>query len=207
MGQSADVTEGCIPLIVNFQGPQLQEWFWDFGDNTSSTDQNPDHTYTSAGNYTVSLSVGPSGPQIGTLTISVFPEIIIDLTSDVNIGCIPLDVQFNTNITQANGITIDSLEWTFGDGAELQGDDLMHTYNLARVFDLSIEAFTTPANCRNIFRFENFMEAEDLTAVISPIGEVPCSEPSTFAYQIDKPQDPRYTYDWDFGNWNDKQQL
>lgn len=200
VAQSADVTEGCIPLIVNFQGPQLQEWLWDFGDNTSSSDQNPNHTYTNAGEYTVSLREGPNGAQIGTLTISVFPEITLDLISDVNIGCIPLDVQFNTNITQANGITIDSLEWTFGDGAELQGNDLMHTYNLARVFDLSIEAFTTPANCRNIFRFEDFIEAEDLTATISPVGEVPCTEPSTFSYQIDKPQDPRYTYEWDFGN-------
>ena len=32
-------------------------WFWNFGDGTSSTNQHPTHTYASAGNYTVSLSI------------------------------------------------------------------------------------------------------------------------------------------------------
>ena len=199
-GQTADVSEGCIPLVVQFEGPQLQQWFWDFGDSTSSTDQNPDHTYTSPGEYDVILSEGQGGATIGTLTISVFPEVNVSLSSDVDSGCIPLDVQFNTNITQVSGITIDSLKWTFGDGAEQIGDNLFHTYNLARVFDLSIEVFTTPSNCRNIFRFEDRIEAEDLTAEITPDGEIPCTEPASFSYIIDKPEDPRYTYTWDFGN-------
>jgi PKD repeat protein len=32
-------------------------WFWDFGDGNTSTQQNPLHTYSQAGNYTVSLTV------------------------------------------------------------------------------------------------------------------------------------------------------
>ncbi len=32
-------------------------WFWDFGDGNTSTLQNPSHTYTTAGNYTVCLTV------------------------------------------------------------------------------------------------------------------------------------------------------
>lgn len=32
-------------------------WFWDFGDNTSSTDQNPLHTYSSTGTYFVCLTI------------------------------------------------------------------------------------------------------------------------------------------------------
>ncbi len=32
------------------------EWLWDFGDGSSSTEQNPDHTYTAEGTYTVSLT-------------------------------------------------------------------------------------------------------------------------------------------------------
>jgi PKD repeat protein len=30
---------------------------WDFGDNETSTEQSPSHTYTAAGNYTVNLTV------------------------------------------------------------------------------------------------------------------------------------------------------
>ena len=32
-------------------------YFWEFGDGTNSTDQNPTHTYDAIGNYTVSLTV------------------------------------------------------------------------------------------------------------------------------------------------------
>ena len=30
-------------------------WFWNFGDNTTSTDENPVHSYTDVGTYTVTL--------------------------------------------------------------------------------------------------------------------------------------------------------
>ena len=35
----------------------VNQWLWDFGDGTTSTDQNPVHTYTEAKTYTVSLTV------------------------------------------------------------------------------------------------------------------------------------------------------
>lgn len=57
---SADVTSGSIPLVVNFTDQSTNtptSWFWDFGDDNTSTDQNPTHTYTIPDNYTVSLRV------------------------------------------------------------------------------------------------------------------------------------------------------
>jgi len=35
----------------------ITSWLWNFGDDTNSTAQNPEHNYTSAGNYTVTLTV------------------------------------------------------------------------------------------------------------------------------------------------------
>ena len=32
-------------------------WFWDFGDGNTSTQQNPVHTYTTTGNYTITLTI------------------------------------------------------------------------------------------------------------------------------------------------------
>jgi len=57
---TANITSGQAPLAVAFTdtstgGPA--SWSWDFGDGTTSTAQNPVHTYTAAGTYTVSLSV------------------------------------------------------------------------------------------------------------------------------------------------------
>ena len=36
---------------------QVVAWSWNFGDNTTSTERNPTHTYAAAGNYTVTLTV------------------------------------------------------------------------------------------------------------------------------------------------------
>ena len=36
---------------------EIKEYLWDFGDGSTATGQKPSHTYTSAGNYTVKLTV------------------------------------------------------------------------------------------------------------------------------------------------------
>ena len=57
---SASPTNGVSPLTANFtdaSGINITNRLWDFGDNRTSTDTNPVHTYTSAGSYTVSLTV------------------------------------------------------------------------------------------------------------------------------------------------------
>ncbi|AKB81749.1 cell surface protein [Methanosarcina barkeri 3] len=57
---TADVMNGTAPLTVNFTDQSTgspTSWFWDFGDSTNATEQNPSHSYTAAGNYTVNLTV------------------------------------------------------------------------------------------------------------------------------------------------------
>ena len=56
---SADKTSGTAPLTVTFTDLSTNlptSWNWNFGDDSTSTFQNPTHTYTSAGSYTVSLT-------------------------------------------------------------------------------------------------------------------------------------------------------
>ncbi|NLZ31289.1 MAG: PKD domain-containing protein, partial [Methanomicrobiales archaeon] len=58
---TTNVTGGPAPLAVRFLDASSGEptsWLWDFGDKTTSNEQNPVHTYTTAGNYTVNLTVG-----------------------------------------------------------------------------------------------------------------------------------------------------
>lgn len=58
-------TTGQTPLLVNFTDQStgsITSWSWNFGDNTTSIQQNPSHTYNDPGKYTVSLMVtGPGG--------------------------------------------------------------------------------------------------------------------------------------------------
>ena len=56
---SADTTSGSSPLTVKFTDTSSNyptSWLWDFGDGVTSTEQNPTHTYTKPGNYTVTLT-------------------------------------------------------------------------------------------------------------------------------------------------------
>ncbi len=56
----ADTTKACDELSVQFTDLSINyptSWVWDFGDGNESTEQNPAHTYTSQGFYTVSLTV------------------------------------------------------------------------------------------------------------------------------------------------------
>jgi PKD repeat protein len=71
---SADFTAspvtGTLPLVVTFSdlsspgGPTSpSSWNWDFGDGNTSIDQNPTHTYTTAGTFTVTLIADFNGTQ------------------------------------------------------------------------------------------------------------------------------------------------
>lgn len=67
---------GFAPLTVQFTdqsaGDEAHSWNWDFGDGSSSTLQNPVHTYTSPGTYSVSLAVNGGQAILKNNFIQVF---------------------------------------------------------------------------------------------------------------------------------------
>ena len=67
---AASPTSGVYPLTVDFTDQSIGDitsWSWDFGDDQTSTEQNPSHTYNAPGTYTVSLTVtGPGGSDTET---------------------------------------------------------------------------------------------------------------------------------------------
>lgn len=69
---------------------RITSWSWDFGDNTSSTEQNPVHTFPRIDTYTVTLTVaddqGGSGLLTRTFTIPTEKERITLWSLQVAIG-------------------------------------------------------------------------------------------------------------------------
>jgi PKD repeat protein len=69
---TASPTSGPAPLVVQFtdtstNGPT--SWLWNFGDGTTSTAQNPSHTFTTAGSYQVTLTAtNTQGSNTSTAT-------------------------------------------------------------------------------------------------------------------------------------------
>jgi len=70
IGESIQFNGSLEPLT----GEPPYTYYWDFGDQGSSTQQNPTHTYTKAGVYTYNFTVtdngGATASQSGTITIS-----------------------------------------------------------------------------------------------------------------------------------------
>jgi thermitase len=65
---TASPTSGSAPLTVTFTSlsepaSAIESYLWDFGDDGSSTETNPVHTFTTYGDFTVSLTVMGDGDQ------------------------------------------------------------------------------------------------------------------------------------------------
>jgi PKD repeat protein len=72
---SATPRWGDAPLPVNFINEStgiFTSWLWNFGDGSTSTDENPAHTYNSPGTHKAKLTVyGPGGSGSKTMSITV----------------------------------------------------------------------------------------------------------------------------------------
>jgi|GEM_PF-6915979 len=100
---TADTTSGNLPLAVNFTsnpvgGTAPYTFAWAFGDGGTSTDQNPSHTYTTQGTYTVTLMVTDSA--LGTATAT--PIIIVALPAAPVSGAYITSVVFGVDNTGTN---------------------------------------------------------------------------------------------------------
>jgi len=72
---------GFAPLDVQFDTESLlvNEWTWDFGDDNTSSEESPVHTYIASGTYTVTLSISGDGgtvllPEANPIIITVLDE-------------------------------------------------------------------------------------------------------------------------------------
>ena len=74
MAQSATQVDLAVSGTVNFtdnSNPPATSWFWDFGDGNTSNQQNPSHTYTAIGTYTVMFVTNPGSTCSDTTYSSV----------------------------------------------------------------------------------------------------------------------------------------
>lgn len=114
----ASSISGDAPLKVAFTDKSIgspTSWNWDFGDGTYSIENNPVHTYSKVGKYTVNLTVSnETNTDSRTLEINVLPAVlpVVDFNANVTSGSIPLSILF-TDLSQ----NATSRKWDFnGDG-------------------------------------------------------------------------------------------
>ena len=136
---NATPTPGTAPLDVHFHGMgsydpdgDVLTYAWDFGDGNTAMTAMADHTYTSAGVYTATLTVSD-----GTLSDAATVTITVDaanqaptaaLIATPTTGTAPLNVNFSgTPSSDPDGDAL-TYVWDFGDGNTATGATTSHVY-------------------------------------------------------------------------------
>ncbi len=125
----ADAINCSYPALVQFTDLSYspESWFWDFGDGSISTQQNPSHTYLNPGYYTVKLVV--TNDEFGqfcidsTTNVVSISELNAGFSENTNKICQNQGVQF-TDSSFSNS-TIVHYYWDFGDGNTLNSNGFL----------------------------------------------------------------------------------
>ncbi|UCC43047.1 MAG: PKD domain-containing protein [Candidatus Zixiibacteriota bacterium] len=185
--QASD-SSGCAPIdITFFDGSEL--WgqtvisrLWEFGDGGISIERDPVHQYTTAGNYTVTLTVETDA---GSTTDS-FPEFIsvaeatvadFDVEGDTAF-CKSDFQQFQVNFINLSQGAYDSSRWDFGDGVSVLAEDPVHVYLTPGVYTCSLFAYgpcggDTIVKDSFIFLSDTLLDANIVLDLDTTYGEPP----------------------------------
>jgi gliding motility-associated-like protein len=183
--------------ISNTYGTTNVNWFWQFGDGSTSSAFDPSYTYGVPGTYVVTLTAmdaagGCSSVAKATLTIQDLNTAFGKTLSYVSQGsCPPLLVQFTSYATNYT-----SISWDFGDG-----DMASNVANPGHVYahpGKYIVTFTvTEPN-------GNQLTTTDSVVVVAPEASLTTASPAICAGQTDTLRSTdRHgvaTYNWDFGD-------
>lgn len=192
---SVSDTLGCRPFTTSFQNisPGATAWFWNFGDGNTSTQQNPVHTYTTAGIYTVTLTV-TLGNCTSTITLPHQIHVIRpvpDFNTPTAAVCAPAQVQFNDLSTGA----VQWL-WDFGDGTTSTVQHPSHIYNIPGSYTVSLRIWDS-LGCSAIKVRNNYIIVPGTYAYFTLTSSTSCL--NTFVQFTDSSINAS-TWLWNFGD-------
>lgn len=131
---SASQVSGCSPLSVQFSDLSTgspTQWYWDFGNGQTSTDQNPQISYITSGVYSVRLIVKNQSEQSyeeknNYITVLASPHAAYKVFSGDS-GCAPVQAVFQ-DVSSLFNTTVKSWYWDFGDSTTSTQQNPSHTY-------------------------------------------------------------------------------
>ncbi|NCD34685.1 MAG: PKD domain-containing protein [Spartobacteria bacterium] len=138
---SMDITNGIRPLTVVFSDESsgsITNRLWSFGDGVSASSINPEHTYTTAGTYTITLNVtGEVGKDrvIRTNAVMVSPvPVLAAFSVSKRYSDITRVLRFSDESSGDGG----QWSWSFGDGSSSTNQHPEHQYTSAGLYDVSL---------------------------------------------------------------------
>lgn len=143
-------TAACKPPLTtsfsaNVAGAVSYQWF--FGDGSTATGTSPSHTYTTIGDFDVSLVVTNAAGCTDTLRKNAFVRVRppqVTITNLPTEGCAALTFVPALNIQSVDPIT--TWHWDFGDGQQATGPNPVHTYVNPGTYTVKV-VFITSGGC------------------------------------------------------------
>ena len=171
---TATPTSGIAPLVTTFTDRSTgvpTQWLWDFGEGTSSVEQNPAHTFSNAGTYSVTLTVTNSKgtattTQSNLVTVAVNPPLLnAKFTGTPTTGVAPLPVQFTDG--SVGGVT--AWAWEFGDGATSTEQSPAHTYTANGQYTVKLTV-TSPSGTNSRIK-TNAVTVSAAPVTLTPVAD------------------------------------
>ena len=195
---------GCkAPLRVTFNNTSAngKSFSWNFGDGSTSTLENPVHTYSKSGSYTVTLTIKNASGCFGTVIKENFVKISGPKITSINNlpfkGCVPSAVKPVAVIT--NNLSASSYLWNFGDGTTSTDSVPTHTYTTPGNYNVKLTV-TTTEGCTDTLTIVNGVQVgnkPDVQFSADPL-DVCTSAPVTFTDQSSGAT--VHTWLWSFGD-------
>lgn len=198
------VSDVCNKQISSFsdistvQNSTITSTNWDFGDGNNSTLANPQHYYSNAGVYNVSLIVTSSNGCKDTVTKSatVYPTPITDFSA--NNVCLGGTVSFIDNSTISSG-NIASWNWNFNDGNISSDQNPSHTFSNQGSFVVRLVT-TSDMNCRDTI--DKSVSVFPLPNVNFSAGSVCENSATVFTDNSSVASGSITSWNWSFGDGN-----
>lgn len=137
---------GCLGASLHFAdasistpGTFIVSWAWDLGDGNTSFFNEFDYVYDTAGVFTVVLSVINSDGCLGkdTVLMTIKEDPLADF--DTELALCPLDTAYLTDLSvAAEGDSIVSWHWNFGDGDTSIVQNPAHAFQTAGVYTIEL---------------------------------------------------------------------
>lgn len=221
-------------LTVNFQGlgaassssPHYSTYSWNFGDGSTSTLQNPSHTYITAGYYYTTFIHEVRDSSNSSVVASAVCSRGINAgaadTCEVNLNYYVYPNSLNAAFhpwarsKSYTGVWMDqSFSWDFGDGNSSTSASIIHTYAQSGTYAVSLMMTAFYPGTQTVFCQDTAYD----TVTVSYIPPPPCS--ASFTSSQHSFVSNRYTFTntttynqsmstdfiWDFGDGNSSTQI
>jgi PKD repeat protein len=176
------VVPGCEPHTVQFRNNSVygESYLWEFGDGTSSTEFEPEHTYREYGIYNVKLTVtGQGGTEVAYRQVEVYRMPEVDFTVAPDLVQLPADEIKLFNLSRYG----DTYIWDFGDGTTSNEENPRHLYQRIGQYDISLEVITEDGCTDQLVK----------PAIVTVEGEGYIYFPNAFKPDLDGPNGGYYS--------------